>query len=485
MKKQNSVDLGQVFTKKIIADYMVSLFCLSKNASLLDPCCGDGAFLESLEKSGYGNVTAYEIDKSFFDSTKKKYSQYLLLNEDVLKSSLSKKYDGIIMNPPYIRQEKINDLKDYGITKETLHQISIFKKLPKTSNMYMYFVIKAIDMLVDKGQLVVVFPSSWLNTKTGEKFKKIMLSKCGVEKKIHVFGEVFEKKALVDVIILKLVKGNINISVEEELLEAKAGRLNPVVVKEKSIFNTFLCPFSKLATLKRGVTTGCNEMYINPHVSNDKWVKPIISSPKSIYGYTTLNARLDKVLFLSNDIMSNEVNVYLNFWKNKIIREKKPKTLYSKINNSEQWYELRNTCGKGIIFSYFVRNDMKFIMNEIDVLVRDNFYIITPKIDKIILFALLNNYYTYYQLELSGKKYGAGLLKLQKYDIERLTFPDYELISKMDRMKLEELSQQLLETNNMSLVKDITKLISKYSSVSYNEIVEKYLLIKSSRLEAY
>lgn len=29
-----------------------------------------------------------------------------------------------------------------------------------------------------------------------------------------------------------------------------------------------------------------------------------------------------------------------------------------------------------------------------------------------LLFALLNNYYTYYQLELSGKRYGAGLLKL-------------------------------------------------------------------------
>ena len=65
---------------------------------------------------------------------------------------------------------------------------------------------------------------------------------------------------------------------------------------------------------------------------------------------------------------------------------------------------------------------MKFVMNETSAFARDNFYVIKPKVDKWVLFALLNNYYTYYQLELSGKRYGAGLLKLQRYDIEELTF---------------------------------------------------------------
>lgn len=55
--------------------------------------------------------------------------------------------------------------------------------------------------------------------------------------------------------------------------------------------------------------------------------------------------------------------------------------------------------GKGIVFSYFVRNDMKFIMNNLGYLVRDNFYIIKAQIDEYLMFALLNNYYTYYQLE--------------------------------------------------------------------------------------
>lgn len=34
----NNPDLGQVFTSSVIADYMVSLFTLSKEASILENC---------------------------------------------------------------------------------------------------------------------------------------------------------------------------------------------------------------------------------------------------------------------------------------------------------------------------------------------------------------------------------------------------------------------------------------------------------------
>ncbi len=226
-------------------------------------------------------------------------------------------------------------------------------------------------------------------------------------------------------------------------------------------------------------------MYINPDLSceNDKCFKPIISSPKSIEGYTTLNARLDKLFFPTDDAMSSEIEKYLDFWKHKIMKEQKPKTLYLKVNSSEKWYELREICGEGILFSYFVRNDMKFVMNETSAFARDNFYVIKPKVDKWVLFALLNNYYTYYQLELSGKRYGAGLLKLQRYDIEELTFPEYGLISREDKKEMEILSRKLLDTGDSTYVGEITKLVSKHSSVDYDEITERYFAVKASRLE--
>lgn len=119
-------DLGQVFTKSNVAQYMVSLFDLSKQAMIMEPCFGAGVFLEALAANGYTNVTACEIDHELFETTKSKFSQYQLHNADFLKFDASDRYDGIIMNPPYIRQEKIDDLGIYGITKECLRSNPIF-----------------------------------------------------------------------------------------------------------------------------------------------------------------------------------------------------------------------------------------------------------------------------------------------------------------------------------------------------------------------
>lgn len=478
-------DLGQVFTKGNVAQYMVSLFSLSKEAEILDPCYGAGAFLDVLMSNEYSNVTACEIDKSLFEKTKRKYKQYHLINGDFLKYEEKNKYDGIIMNPPYIRQEKIDELEWLGITKEKLRSNPIFSGLPSTANMYMYFIMKAINLLKDGGQLIVIFPSSWMNARSGVDFQKLMLSQCGLERQIHICGDVFEREALVEVVILKLVKNVFGLKTSEEYLESKDGELTEVSLSGKKKISLFTQPFSAFATIKRGLTTGCNEMYINPDLlyAGDEYFRPIVSSPKSIEGYTTVNARLDRLFFPINDETPDEVLEYLEFWKNKIVKEQKPKTLYMKVNSSDKWYELREICGEGILFSYFVRNDMKFVMNETGVLARDNFYVIKPKINKWIFFALLNNYYTYYQLEMCGKRYGAGLLKLQRYDVESLTFPKYTDISDDDKKDLEKLSHALLESADASIIDEITTVISKYSAVRYDEITKRYFAAKSSRLE--
>ena len=103
----------------------------------------------------------------------------------------------------------------------------------------------------------------------------------------------------------------------------------------------------------------------------------------------------------------------------------------------------------------------------------------------MLLFALLNNYYTYYQLEKSGKKYGAGLLKLQRYDIEDLMFPEISQISSHDQVKICKLAEELSSEGDASLVRKITEIISSYSNVSYEEVTNWYSEIKKHRLEGY
>lgn len=53
---------GQYFTRAEIADFMVSLITKPVDATVLEPSCGEGVFLERLAARGFERVTGYEID---------------------------------------------------------------------------------------------------------------------------------------------------------------------------------------------------------------------------------------------------------------------------------------------------------------------------------------------------------------------------------------------------------------------------------------
>lgn len=228
-------------------------------------------------------------------------------------------------------------------------------------------------------------------------------------------------------------------------------------------------------------------MYINPAFKKNEskvHLVSIISSPKSIVGYETKDAAVDNLLYVQDgENIPDEVRKYIKKWEKNIRNTKAPKTLYQKMQKDKNWYKINCVNGKGIVFSYFVRNDMKFIMNNLGYLVRDNFYIIKAQIDEYLMFALLNNYYTYYQLEKKGKKYGAGLLKLQRYDIEALKFPDINCFSVDDKVELISLAKDLAHTGNKVNIIKITEIMAKYSEQSFDMITNMYEKIRKFRLE--
>ena len=56
-------------------------------------------------------------------------------------------------------------------------------------------------------------------------------------------------------------------------------------------------------------------------------------------------------------------------------------------------------------------------------------------------------------------------------------FPNYETISDSDKNELMVLSHKLLESADSAVIGEITKLISKYSRISYKEITDRYVEI--------
>lgn len=480
------MDLGQVFTKSDVADYMTSLFTLDHDSKVLDPCFGGGAFLDSLNKFGFKNVTGYEIDASLFTATEKQFPNYNLYRADFLSSGNGEKYDGIIMNPPYVRHEKIDDLEVYGITKKVLKKNGSYTGLPSTANLYMYFIMKSIELLSDNGELIVIFPSSWLKARSGVQFKNQLQEKCGIEEETHISGNIFETDAMVEVLILKLRKNKFDISKRVRKLVSDGQGLHDVSFENSCTIDLgFKTSFHEIARVRRGLSTGWNGFFINPNVNNKTNKTPILSTPKAVSGYRTRGAACDNLFMIKeNEVLSEDWLTYISMAQKELLAKKTPKSLYMKCLEGAPWYELSSIDSRGILFSYFVRNDMKFIMNDAEFLARDNFYIIQPKMKekKLLLFALLNSIYTYIQLECIGKKYGAGLLKLQRYDIESLVFPSMTEISKEDSAYLTALAAQLVETADKQCITEITKVLEKYALICAKDVTSEYQNMKDLRL---
>lgn len=476
-----NLELGQIFTPKSVAEYMANMFTLKDNASILDPCFGKGVFIDVLSKKNNYILQGVEIDKKLYDA----YSNIdkdncVLINADFLTYEFQNKFSGVIMNPPYIRHEKIDDLKDYGITKENLLKMGLFKKISKNSNLYMYFILKAIDLLDDNGELIVIFPNTWLKTKSGINFKDMICRECQISKQALIKGDVFTKDVLVDVVILKLIKTKDYLKTEEIILSYDGSSLSSLDCNNSRLVANKHINLKKVCKIKRGLTTGHNKLFVGEFSEDDNflpYVHKILSSPKSIKGYSTNQAVLDDLLVISDNYnnLNSTVKKYINLHKESIIAEKKPKTLYESINkNDVNWYKIKNFKCKGIIFSYIIRESMKFILNDFDITVRDNFYVLYPDIDILLLFAILNNYYTYSRLEEIGKHYGGGLLKLQKYDLDNVEIIDINVLEVNDIDKLKDFARKLINTNDKRIIDEITMLLSKYESTTYEEIKEIY-----------
>lgn len=484
----NNKVLGTVYTKYIVADYMVSLFTLKKECSILDPCFGKGVFINALLKRGYHNISGCEFDINSFNFTKKIFGSYVkLFKGDFLFFDDNVKFDGIIMNPPYIRQEKI-DSDSSKKSKTLLLKQNIYRGLSSKSNYYMYFIIKALNLLRSGGELIIICPNNWIKSVTGKTFLNNVEKLGKIVKIISVYGEPFELNVLVDVDIFVIKKTN---QTEECVYKNLYIYQDTVQETDKGLcryINPFSISFLNYAECRRGLTTGMNSMFINPSIPEDRLnrMPDIISSPKNIKGYNTKNSHRDKLfIFNENDKVSTD---YVDYMGKKILENKKPMSIYKKILKDPytmEWSKLELLQPGSIIFSYIIRHNIKFIFNDCNYQVRDNFYIIYPIIDKYLLFSLLNNYFIYVQLEKLGKRYGNGLLKIQLYDLKKLKLPNIESLSTADKNELIALGHSLANGTDDSkkTIFNISSKIAECLSFDLNNVIKEYKKMISDRME--
>ena len=189
---------GQYFTINLIADFIVSLISHNKDSKVLEPSCGKGVFLDYLIKSGFNNISAYEIDSTL--GAKYDFIKFI----SFLSVPTSEKYDVVIGNPPYIRRINIEPE-----LKAELETNALWNKYFNSLCDYLFiFILKSIEHLSNNGELIFICTEYWMNTTHSETLRNYMCQN-GYFSEIYHFKEtpLFEK-VTASFIIFKFIKSN-------------------------------------------------------------------------------------------------------------------------------------------------------------------------------------------------------------------------------------------------------------------------------------
>ncbi len=180
------------YTKSVpIVDYMVRMLMLSAGDSILEPCAGDGVFVDALlAVSPYSKIDIYEINPESIKILQRKHASNpnvtiihadTLLDTDLsLKSIWGGCYDKIIANPPY------GAWQDYEKRK-------ILKKLYPAlyvKETYSLFLYHSIELLKDGGRLVFIVPDTFLNLHMHKALRQHLLTRTKIQE-IALFPSSF------------------------------------------------------------------------------------------------------------------------------------------------------------------------------------------------------------------------------------------------------------------------------------------------------
>ena len=158
-----------------IASYMAGLLKCERGMSVLEPCAGEGVFIDELLKNeGKYKITAYELNKESSGNLFKKYYSHKYISvshDDFLLLITGERFDRVIANPPfgaYQTPEKRKQLKkDYPkiYAKET----------------YGLFLIRSMELLNPGGRLVFIVPDTFLTLHMHEGLRSTLLKHYSIE----------------------------------------------------------------------------------------------------------------------------------------------------------------------------------------------------------------------------------------------------------------------------------------------------------------
>lgn len=207
------MNYGAVYTPVEFAQFLTKWAINNPNDEVLDLGTGLGSFVFEAHKrlvelgcsaeSASQQIYGTEIDDqawSEFKSLAQKmgFTFPNIVNGDFFSSSIPY-VDVVIGNPPYVRRSDIDDIdtiREVVLCDDTVEDIS------RLTDLYVYFLLHAMQFLRNGGRLAVITADPWLNVGYGKVLKKALIKDFTVEALISIDRPVFADAQVKPVLLL-------------------------------------------------------------------------------------------------------------------------------------------------------------------------------------------------------------------------------------------------------------------------------------------
>jgi adenine-specific DNA-methyltransferase len=457
--KTRAEALGQVFTPQPLAQKILENLGVLKSqvgVRLLDPCVGPATFPFALRVLGASHVSvhAYDIDPIMADATRTWATTHnvniTVDTADYLNSFCDNSYDFAVLNPPYVRQEWIEHKEYYR---------SVFRKhygieVPGTSNLYVYFIVKALADLKEGGRMACIVYDSWQTTRFGQWLQAHLYASCCFVNVESVPNLPFEGR-LIDATIIIIEKGN-----GTNLLQ---------VPKRNDDFSTQVpgvSPVSQLFSTKRGLRLKQADFFMTDlsGVENDG-ADPFVKKINLIPGFVVPKDHPEAALLLRPS--HRDARTVAALKRRLAAAQLAPDSNVSVLTwwreRPQVWDQHGDAPWAPLIFNYYLRRRPRHIYNP-ERVYSDNFYGLTPnEVDVPIVawLAALNTTLSVIGILECARNQGAGLAKLQLFEYREARVVNLNNWSQQDVFRMAEIGQALISNGDFdSLITSADKLVA-------------------------
>ncbi|MCC6543185.1 MAG: N-6 DNA methylase [Nitrospirae bacterium] len=459
-------DKGQFWTPGWVADAMVS-YVAESTELVFDPATGRGAFFDALLRLNKPHIKYFgtDTDGEVLQDDIYMNSSCDVELRDFIKNPPHGKFKAIVANPPYIRHHRI-DQNTKLILKKLCARITGFL-IDGRAGYHIYFLIQALNLLEPNGRLAFIMPADTCEGTFAAKLWDWITEKYCLECVITFNEEAtpfpnVDTNAIIFLIknsmpqksiywvrakeayscdLLHFVTSNFkenkyaSIDVCKRQLKES---INTGLSRPEQNLNSYKYHLNDFANVMRGIATGANDYffltrqravelnipdnYLKVAVGRTKDASDDILTTENIKQIEGNNRPTLLLSIAGHGILHESIAKYLKVGEGlglparPLIKQRRP------------WYKMEKREIPPLLFAYLGRRNTRFIKNEAGVLPLTGFLCVYPlhKDDTYIsnLWQALNHPDTLKNLQLVGKSYGSGAIKVEPRNLGKLPIPD-------------------------------------------------------------